>query len=86
MINHPIKILPRDFDPEKINHNIISNGGKFFISGPTGSLPLFGKTEDSAVVECATCHDPHGDSGHQKLRRIERLKGKLCLVCHLGAY
>jgi predicted CXXCH cytochrome family protein len=86
MINHPIKFSPRDFDPEKINHNIIENSGQFFISGPTGDLPLYGSTEDSAVAECSTCHDPHGDSGHQKLRRLTRLKGKLCRVCHVGSY
>ena len=84
MNNHPIKFTPLDFDPKKISHNIISVGGKFFVSGPSGTLPLFGKTERSAIVECATCHDPHGDSGHQKLRRLESRRGTLCKVCHLG--
>ncbi|UCH80925.1 MAG: hypothetical protein JSW20_14495 [Nitrospiraceae bacterium] len=84
MNNHPVKFSPRDFASVKINQNIIRVGWKFFISGPAGALPLFGETMGSAVVECATCHDPHGDTGHPKLRRIWGGNGELCLVCHLG--
>ena len=83
MNNHPIKFSPLDFDSRKISQQIISDGKNIWISGPTGSLPLFGESRRSAVVECTTCHDPHGAAGFKSLQRIENTKGRLCLVCHL---
>jgi predicted CXXCH cytochrome family protein len=83
MDNHPIKFSPLDFDMNKFNHSIINAGGTFRIIGSAGSLPLFGNSLISAVVECSTCHDPHGKSGFPKLQRLDNDRGSLCLVCHL---
>ena len=81
--DHPIKFSNLDFDSWKINQTIINDGRNFWVSGSTGSLPLFGLSRRSALVECATCHDPHGTSGFKKLQRIDNRGSKLCMVCHL---
>jgi predicted CXXCH cytochrome family protein len=82
MNNHPIKISPLEFDPEKLNHNIIRQGDVFYVSGESGKVPLYGDTKESAVLECGTCHDPHGRQKTQKLHRIDNSKSQLCLACH----
>jgi len=84
MENHPIKFSPLDFNAEKINHNIIKEGGRFYVSGDKGKVPIFGATRETAVAECTTCHDPHGRSGLPKLLRIDNSKSGLCLACHLN--
>jgi len=84
MKNHPIKFSPLDFSPEKINHNIIMEGERFYVSGDKGKVPIFGATRETAVAECTTCHDPHGRSGIRKLLRIDNSKSGLCLACHLN--
>ncbi len=83
MNNHPIKFSPLDFDINKINHSVIHVGNTYRIIGSAGSLPLFGTSLMSAVVECATCHDPHGKSSFPNLQRLDNDRGSLCLVCHL---
>jgi predicted CXXCH cytochrome family protein len=83
MNNHPIKFSPLDFDSRKISQQIILIGKNIWISSPEGSLPLFGETRRSAVVECATCHDPHGTAGFKSLLRIDNHKSKLCIICHI---
>ncbi len=82
--DHPIKFSNLDFDAGKINHAIINDGRNFWVSGSTGSLPVFGQSTRSALVECATCHDPHGTSGYKKLQRIDNRASRLCMVCHLN--
>jgi len=84
MANHPIKFSTLDFDPEKINHIIVEENNRFYISGKTGKVPIFGATAASALVECTTCHDSHGKTDMPKMPRISNLKGELCLVCHLN--
>jgi len=82
MKNHPIKFSPLDFDPEKINHTIIKEGTYFYVSGEKAKIPLFGKSKESAVAECATCHEPHGESYVPKMLRVDNSQGMLCLICH----
>ncbi len=84
MSNHPIKFSPLTFDPEKINHNIIMEKTRFYVSGVKGKVPIFGETRETAAAECTTCHDPHGKSGMRKLPRIDNSKNGLCLACHLN--
>jgi len=84
MDNHPIKFSPLDFNPEKINHNIIMEGERFYVSGDKGKVPIFGVNRETAVAECTTCHDPHGRSGIRTLLRIDNSKSGLCLTCHLN--
>jgi len=82
--NHPIKFSTLDFNPDKINHNIIKKNGTFYLSWSTGELPIFGDTEDSAVAECSTCHDPHGRTNIPLLGRFDNTEGDLCIVCHIN--
>ena len=82
--NHPIKFSPFDFDSDKINQNIIRKNGSFYLSGATGEVPLFGDTEDTAVAECSTCHDPHGRTTVPLLGRFDNTEGELCMVCHIN--
>ncbi len=84
MNNHPIKFSPFDFDPEKINHDIVRDGNYFNVSRQKKNVPIFGKNRKTAVAECTTCHDPHGKLDFPKLQRLENLNGELCLVCHLS--
>jgi predicted CXXCH cytochrome family protein len=84
MANHPIKFSPLDFDPNKINHIIIKEKNQFYVSGKTGKVPIFGETPATAVAECTTCHDTHGETKMPKMPRINNSKGELCLVCHIG--
>jgi|MudIll2142460700_1097286.scaffolds.fasta_scaffold60648_3 predicted CXXCH cytochrome family protein len=84
MANHPVKFSPLDFDPGKINHVIIEEKNRFYISGKTGKLPIFGVTSATAVAECTTCHDAHNKSDMPNMPRINSPKGELCLVCHLN--
>lgn len=84
MENHPIKFSPLDFDPGKVNHKIVMEGKRFYVSGDKSKVPLFGETQQTAVAECATCHDPHGKSGVRKLLRVDNSKNFLCLACHLN--
>ncbi|MEN8263093.1 MAG: cytochrome c3 family protein [Nitrospirota bacterium] len=84
MNNHPIKVSPLEFDPERFNHNIIREGRLFYVSGESGRVPLFGDTRESAVIECGTCHDAHGRSGADKLPIIDNTKNQLCLACHIN--
>ncbi len=84
MNNHPIKVSPLEFDPEKINHNITREGSLFYVSGESGKAPLFGETRESAVIECGTCHDAHGKSGAHKLHVIDNTNNQLCLACHIN--
>lgn len=48
----------------------------------SGTLPLFGPGKDQ--LECATCHDPHGngapEAGH--LLRVDNSASGLCTTCH----
>jgi predicted CXXCH cytochrome family protein len=81
--HHPIKFSPLDFNPKTMNQNIIMEKKRFYISGDKGKLPIFGKDRETAVVECTTCHDPHGRSGIRKLLRIDDANSGLCLTCHL---
>ncbi|MBI4682095.1 MAG: cytochrome c3 family protein [Nitrospirae bacterium] len=84
MANHPIKFSPMDFDPNKINHNIIKEDNHFYVSGSTGQVPIFGATPATAVAECTTCHESHGKTKTPKMLRISNSKGELCLVCHVN--
>ncbi|MBI5056741.1 MAG: cytochrome c3 family protein [Nitrospirae bacterium] len=84
MANHPIKFSPLNFDRKKINHNIVREGKFFYVSGDKGKVPLFGETPETAVAECATCHDPHGKSKLPKLARVDNSKNAICLACHLN--
>jgi len=81
--HHIIKFSPLNFDPQKINQNIIAEGKHFYISGAKGKLLLFGESRETAVAECATCHDPHGRSGKRYLLRIDNANSALCFTCHL---
>jgi predicted CXXCH cytochrome family protein len=49
------------------------------VNGRVGTLPLYGDRMDQ--VECATCHDPHGDT-RQALLRISNEGSALCFTCH----
>lgn len=58
------------------------------ITGPEGAgLTFYGGTTESRVVgtsgqvECATCHDPHGNPADYFLR-IPTATGNLCETCH----
>ena len=84
MNNHPIKFSPLNFDPEKISHNIVSEGEHFFIAGTTNRVPLFGDTRETAIVECASCHDPHGRSQLPYLHYYDNSEGQLCIACHIN--
>lgn len=84
MGNHPIKFSPLDFDPVKINQNIIREDDFFYVSGVAGKVLLFGETEDTAVVECASCHDPHGRSGLPNLPRLQISAEEFCVICHIS--
>ena len=83
MAHHPIKFSPLDFNPKTMNHNITIEGKRFYVSGDKGRIPIFGKSKETAVLECTTCHDPHGRSGIRKLLRIDDSKSGLCISCHL---
>ena len=37
----------------------------------------------SGVVECASCHDPHGVTGVTKFLRLANSNSDLCLACHI---
>jgi predicted CXXCH cytochrome family protein len=82
--NHPVKFSPFDFDPDRINQNVIQKGNSFYVSGPGGDVRLFGNTIDTAVTECSSCHDPHGKSGLPLLHYTSNLKDDLCLICHIN--
>jgi len=81
--NHPVKFSPFDFNPDRINQNVIQKGTGFYISGPGGEVRLFGNTIDTAVTECSSCHDPHGKSGLPLLQYSSNPKDDLCLICHM---
>ncbi|MEW6601267.1 MAG: cytochrome c3 family protein [Nitrospirota bacterium] len=83
MANHPIKFSPLDFDPAKINHTIVEEKDRFYISGKTGRVPIYGASLSTAIVECTTCHESHNKTGAPKMPRINNSRGELCLVCHL---
>ncbi len=83
MNNHPIKFSTLDFDPSKINHNIVKEEKYLYVSGQNGKVPIFGESKYSAVAECGTCHEPHGELRMPKLMRIDNSKGQLCRVCHI---
>ena len=34
-------------------------------------------------MECASCHNPHGESGVTKLLRMDNTNSELCLTCHV---
>lgn len=82
--NHPIKFSPFDFDPERINRNVISKDGSLYLSGAAGDIPIFGDSENTAVAECSTCHDPHGRSTVSSMTRLDNTEGDLCVVCHIN--
>jgi len=81
--NHPVKFSPLDFDAERINHNIVQRGREFYVSGPGGDVRLFGRSPETAVIECTSCHDPHGKSGLPALQYTDNPADDLCLICHL---
>jgi predicted CXXCH cytochrome family protein len=33
-------------------------------------------------VQCVSCHDPHGTTGHEDLLRVSNRRSGLCLSCH----
>lgn len=84
MANHPIKFSPLDFAADKINHVIVEEKNRFYVSGKNGRVPIFGSTSATAVVECTTCHDSHGKSAAPKMLRIDNSRGQMCLVCHIN--
>ena len=84
MGNHPVKFSPFDFDPVKINQNIISENNLFYVSGRAGKVLLFGDTADTAIVECSSCHDPHGMSGLPNLPRLQVSEEEFCVICHIS--
>ncbi|MBI5446138.1 MAG: cytochrome c3 family protein [Deltaproteobacteria bacterium] len=47
-------------------------------------LKFFGgaSPEDSQVVECATCHNPH-EARNEKFLRIRNVNSNLCKTCHI---
>jgi len=81
--NHPVKFSPLDFDAQRINQNIIQKGKSFYVAGPGGEVRLFGNTIETAVIECSSCHDPHGKSGLPLLQYTGNPKDDLCLICHM---
>ena len=83
MHNHPIKYSLLDFDPKRINNNIIQEGQYYYVSGKDGKLPLFGESRTSSVTECTTCHDPHGKEKKPKLHYMDNSNSQVCMICHL---
>ncbi len=44
---------------------------------PGGDLVFF-----NGYVECASCHDVHNGTGHEKMLRLPAQNGQLCFHCH----
>jgi predicted CXXCH cytochrome family protein len=66
----------------KYFYNIIQDYGSIYIEYQNNRLPLFGMSPENATVECATCHEPHSESGIPNMLRIDNTQGELCDVCH----
>ena len=47
----------------------------------TGTSPVLGATGNQALVECASCHDPH--SANATFLRIDNTGSAVCLACHI---
>jgi len=87
MNSHLIKFSPLDFNPDKMNHNVIKEGNRFYVSEETfGKVPLYGDTQETAIVECSTCHDGHGKKQFPDLNIIENSESQICRICHLNYF
>jgi predicted CXXCH cytochrome family protein len=52
--------------------------GEGFQAGPLDGVPLF-----SGLVECASCHDVHNQTGNAALLINTNAASELCLDCHI---
>lgn len=68
--SHPISVT---YNPSRDQDFFVA------VNGRVNSLPLYGQGRDQ--VECATCHDPHGNHRDAMLR-MSNDGSALCLTCH----
>jgi predicted CXXCH cytochrome family protein len=47
----------------------------------TGTSPVPGATGNQALVECASCHDPHSEN--PTFLRVANTNSAVCLACHI---
>ncbi|MEO5660029.1 MAG: cytochrome c3 family protein [Polaromonas sp.] len=47
----------------------------------TGASPVPGATGNQALVECASCHDPHSEN--PTFLRVANTNSAVCLACHI---
>lgn len=79
--------LTRDH-PVNFRYDMVQafGGGEFKDRAATG-LPFFRALKEGIpgedFVECATCHNPHGVHGVEKLLRKSNSSSSLCISCHL---
>lgn len=67
--DHPIGVPYPEHDREYRPKNFIES---------EGAIPL-----PEGRIECISCHDPHGESGVDKLLVMSNRRSALCLSCHV---
>ncbi len=68
MGNHPVGVRYNPADPALVREPGLREGEQ---------IPL-----PDGRVQCVSCHDPHGTSGHEDLLRVSNRRSGLCLSCH----
>ncbi len=68
MGSHPVGVRYNPANPRLVNQ-------PGFRAGLEMSLP-------DGRVECVSCHNPHGTSGHKHLLVVSDRRSQLCLSCH----
>jgi len=82
----PAGTIPANFGNSLLNDHPVSidmEQGSGGLKNPTGisTLTFYNGNQGTNQVECASCHDPHGDDQDYFLR-IPSATGGLCETCH----
>ena len=75
-------VIKSPLPPGEYYYEIIEEEGRIYVEYRKNRLPLFGANSEKANMECATCHDPHNESGIPRMLRVDNSRGQLCEVCH----
>ena len=54
---------------------------QLYTRAATGTSPVAGTTGNQALVECASCHDPHSEN--VTFLRVPNTNSTVCLACHI---
>lgn len=82
-LNHPVSIAyERARSSRLFSEYAVYDGSQIAVTNGIHTLPLYGNSQRTATVECASCHNMHDNTNGSYLR-VNNARSALCLTCHI---